>query len=61
MEGTFQGTRDAGAEDNKGATILAGGPWHVLFTGNSDTPYMGAVLNLKQSRPMAIELPASSP
>jgi hypothetical protein len=60
MEGTFQGTRDAGAEDNKGATILAGGPRHVLFTGNSDTPYMGAVLNLKQSGPMVIELPAGS-
>jgi hypothetical protein len=60
MEGTFQGTRDAGAEDNKGAIILAGGPRHVLFTGNSDTPYMGAVLNLKQSGPMVIELPAGS-
>ncbi len=60
MEGTFQGTRDAGAEDNKGATILAGGPRHVLFTGNSDTPYMGAVLNLKQSGPMVIELPAGA-
>ncbi|WP_410967322.1 hypothetical protein, partial [Salmonella sp. SAL4436] len=45
MEGTFQGTRDAGVEDNTGAMILAGGPRHVLFTGNSDTPYMGAVFN----------------
>ena len=58
MEGTFQGTREAGVEDNKGAMILAGGPRHVLFTGNSDTPYMGAVLNLKASGPMVIELPA---
>jgi hypothetical protein len=60
MESTFYGTREAGAEDNKGATILAGGPRHVLFTGNSDTPYMGAVLNLKQSGPMVIELPAGA-
>ena len=60
MEGTFQGHRDAGAEDNKNAMILAGGPRHVLFTGNSDTPYMGAVLNLKQAGPMVIELPAGS-
>jgi hypothetical protein len=57
MEGTFQGQRDAGAEDNKAALILAGGPRHVLFTGNSDTPYMGAVLNLKQAGPIVIELP----
>jgi hypothetical protein len=58
MEGTFQGTRDAGVEDNTGAMILAGGPRHVLFTGNSDTPYMGAVFNLKQTGPLVIELPA---
>jgi hypothetical protein len=31
-----------------------------LFTGNSDTPYMGAVLNLKEAGPMVIELPAGS-
>ena len=60
MEATLQGTRDAGAKDDKGAMILAGGPRHVLFTGNSDTPYMGAVFNLKQSGPMVIELPAGS-
>jgi hypothetical protein len=60
MESTFQGTREAGVEDNKGAMILAGGPRHVLFTGNSDTPYLGAVLNLKQAGPMVIELPAGS-
>jgi hypothetical protein len=57
MEGTFQGTRDAGAVDNKSALILAGGPRHVLFTGNSDTPYMGGVLNLKEAGPIVIELP----
>src|SRR5262245_3752129 len=52
MEGTFQGTRDAGVEDNKAAMIMAAGPRHVIFTANSDTPYMGATLNLKQAGPM---------
>jgi hypothetical protein len=58
LEGGFQGARDAGAEDNKGAIIMASGPRHVVFTANSDTPYMFAVINLKQSGPMVIELPA---
>ena len=57
MEGTMQGQRNAGAVDNKSALILAGGPRHVLFTGNSDTPYMGAVLNLKEAGPVVIDLP----
>lgn len=57
MEGTFQGQRDAGAVDNKSALILAGGPRHVLFTGNSDTPYMGGVFNLKETGPLVLELP----
>jgi hypothetical protein len=58
MEGTMQGQRDAGAKDNQGALILAGGPRHTLFTGNSDTPYMGGVFNLKETGPLVIELPA---
>lgn len=57
MEATFQGTREAGVQDNKGTLVLAGAPRHTLFTGNSDTPYMGAVLNLKEAGPMVIELP----
>ncbi|MBL0373369.1 DUF1254 domain-containing protein [Rhizobium sp. KVB221] len=57
MEGTFQGTREAGVLDNKGVLVLAGGPRHTLYTGNSDTPYMGGVLNLKESGPFVIELP----
>lgn len=57
VEATFQGTRDAGAQDNKSALILSGGPRHVLFTGNSDTPYMGGVINLKETGPIVIELP----
>ena len=57
MEGTIQGQRDAGAVDNKSALVLAGGPRHVLFTGNSDTPYMGTVVNLKEAGPVVVELP----
>jgi hypothetical protein len=38
--------------------IITAGPRHMIFTANSDTPYMGATLNLKQARPMVIELPA---
>jgi hypothetical protein len=57
MEATFQGQRDAGIEDNKAAMILAGGPRHVLFTGNSDTPYMGTSVNLKETGPIVVELP----
>jgi hypothetical protein len=57
MEGTMQGQRDAGAEDNKSVMVLAGGPRHLLFTGNSDTPYLGGVFNLKQTGPIVIELP----
>src|SRR5215472_13837940 len=37
--------------------ILAVGPRHVLFKGNSTRPYMGAVVSLKQSDPLVIELP----
>jgi len=57
MEGTFQGQRDAGARDNTAGVILAGGPRHTLFTGNSDTPYFGMAIDLKQTGPMVIELP----
>jgi len=57
MEGIFQGTRDAGVPDNKAGMILSGGPRHVLFTGNSDTPYLGATINLKETGPIVIELP----
>ena len=39
-EGIFQGIRDGGAEDNKGALIFGCGPKNVMFTANSDTPYL---------------------
>ncbi|HEY7085157.1 MAG TPA: DUF1254 domain-containing protein [Hyphomicrobiaceae bacterium] len=44
--------------DNKNGMTLSGAPRHVLFTGNSDTPYMGATFNLKETGPPVIELPA---
>lgn len=57
MEGIFQGTRDAGVQDNKGALIFSCGPRDVMFTANADTPYLWAVFNLKESGPMVVELP----
>ena len=58
MEATFQGPRDGSVDDNKAAMIMAAGPRQLIFTANSDTPYMGAALNLQQAGPMVIELPA---
>jgi hypothetical protein len=57
MEATFQGTRDAGVEDNKAVMLMACGPRHIMFTGNSDTPYSGGVINLRTFGPAVIELP----
>jgi hypothetical protein len=37
--------------------VIAGGPHHVIFTGNSDTPYMGTTVDLRQTGPVVIELP----
>ena len=54
----MHGQREAGAEDNKSGILMACGPRHVLFTGNSDTPYLGANLDLKKSGAMVIEVPA---
>jgi hypothetical protein len=50
--------RDVGVEDNKGVLMFACGPKNVLFTANSDTPYVTAVLDLKESGLMVVELPA---
>jgi len=58
QEGMFQGTRDVGVQDNTGGLLFACGPKNVLFTGNSDTPYVFATLNLQQAGPTVIELPA---
>jgi len=57
QEGSFTGLRELGIEDNRGFAIMALGPRHVLFTGNSDTPYGFGTLDLKDG-PAVIELPA---
>jgi hypothetical protein len=57
FEGCMNGQREAGAEDNKSCIIMACGPRHVLFTGNSDTPYLGGNLDLKKGA-MVVEVPA---
>src|SRR6516162_10189693 len=56
-EATFQGQRDAGCEDNKAAMLMACAPKHLLFTGNSDTPYLGVTIDLKPSGPVVLEIP----
>jgi hypothetical protein len=58
VEGMLQGARDAGMKDNKGALIFYCGPKNVLFTANSDTPYLFATLDLKESGSMVVELRA---
>src|SRR5262249_20333659 len=57
QEGILQGARDAGMADNKGALIFSCGPKNVLFTANSDTPYLFGAFNLKETGPMVVELP----
>jgi hypothetical protein len=56
MEATIVGQRKAGVEEGKSALLMACQPRHLLFTGNSDTPYMGAVLDLRAG-PMVVEVP----
>lgn len=57
MEGIIQGSRAAGAVDNRSAVTLVAGPRHVGFTLNSDTPYAGCVLDLRTAGPMVVEIP----
>ena len=57
MEAIARGTRAAGAADNKAALLVVAQPRHVGFTLNSDTPYAGGILDLRESGPVVIELP----
>ncbi|MEV7285098.1 DUF1214 domain-containing protein [Streptomyces sp. NPDC093252] len=57
MEGILRGTRAAGAVDNESAPLLLARPHHVGFTLNSDTPYLGAALDLGLSGPLVVEVP----
>jgi len=56
MEGVFNGNRELGIRDNEQLVILACGPRHVVFTGNSDTPYGAGVVDLSGG-PMVVDLP----
>jgi len=55
-EGTFNGNRAVGINDNEAIGIAACGPRQVGFTLNSDTPYGSAVLDVSKG-PMVVELP----
>jgi hypothetical protein len=56
-EAIARGTRAAGAADNRAALLVMAQPRHVGFTLNSDTPYAGGLLDLRESGPMVVELP----
>ncbi|HKQ76768.1 MAG TPA: DUF1254 domain-containing protein [Blastocatellia bacterium] len=55
-EGMFNGNREIGARDNEALILMACGPRQVVFTGNSDTPYGAAVIDLRDG-PWVVELP----
>ena len=57
MEGIVQGTREAGVADNQAAFMVLAQPRHRGFTLNSDTPYAGGILDLRESGPMVVEVP----
>ncbi len=57
LESIARGTRAAGAADNKAAMLVMAQPRHVGFTLNSDTPYAGGILDLRESGPIVVELP----
>src|SRR6186713_381045 len=55
-EGIFNGQRELGLKDNQDFMVMACGPRHILFTGNSDTPYGGAAADLTDG-PIVIDVP----
>ncbi|WP_413292749.1 DUF1254 domain-containing protein [Bdellovibrio sp. HCB185ZH] len=54
-ESIFNGNREIGIADQN-ISVLAAQPYHTGFTLNSDTPYGGGVLDLKNG-PMVIDVP----
>lgn len=56
IEGFFNGNRQAGLADNQALALAQCTPHWVAFTGDSDTPYVTGVLDLKDG-PMVVELP----
>jgi hypothetical protein len=57
MEAVMQGHRDAGVEDGCAALLMLCGPRHLLFTGSSDAPYAGVVIDLAVTGPVVVDLP----
>ncbi|MDX2088754.1 MAG: DUF1254 domain-containing protein [Kofleriaceae bacterium] len=56
-EAIFNGAREAGIEDGKALMLLAAGPRHLVFTANSDTPYISGALDLAVMGPVVIDMP----
>lgn len=52
----FKGTATVGVQPNKVFGYMDTKPRHVGFTLNSDTPYGGVLLDLKDG-PLVVELP----
>lgn len=57
QEGAFTTARELGVRDNHGFAIMALGPRHLLFTGNSDTPYGLAAIDLTAG-PFVVDMPS---
>lgn len=55
FQAVFEGQAAAGAPNNS-IMVVAGGPRHVMFTLNSDTPYGGAAFDLKDD-PVVVDMP----
>ena len=56
IEGVFAGWREAGIEDSVAVALIAIDPQLVIYTPNSDAPYLVGSLDVKDG-PMVIELP----
>jgi hypothetical protein len=49
--------KGGGGSRQPGGLLVMAQPRHVGFTLNSDTPYAGGILDLRESGPMVVELP----
>lgn len=56
IEGMFSGNREHGIRDGESMPILSARPHHLIFTANSDTPYAGGAIDVKEG-PYVIEMP----
>lgn len=58
MAGIWKGNLKAGAIPNKVFAILDGTPQQLVLTPNSDTRYAGLLIDLRETGPMVVEVPA---